>query len=84
MYNELLVIVQQSATKPHFAAFLEHFHQLMALVSADQWSAVRSFNYSVLHSLELGLVKWGDSFDRRKLQFLHHRHCCPRAPHENG
>ena len=79
MYNELsmpefcagyLVIVQQSATKPHFAALLEHFHQVMVLASTYQWSAVRSFHYKVLRSLELGLVKWGDSFDHLKLQFL--------------
>ena len=79
MYNELsmpelcavyLVIVQQSATKPHFAALLEQFQQLTALVSTYQWSTVRSFHYKVLRSLELGLVKWGDSFDRLKLQFL--------------
>ena len=79
MYTELsmlefcagyLVIVQQSATKPHFAALLEHFHQVMVLASNYQWSAVRSFHYKVLHSLELGLIKWGDSFNHLKLQFL--------------
>ena len=79
MFNELsmpefcagyLVIVQQSATKPHFAALLEHFHQVMVLASTYQWSAVRSFHYKVLRSLVLGLVKWGDSFDHLKLQFL--------------
>ena len=79
MYNELsmpefcagyLVIVQQSATKPHFAALLIHFHQLMVIASTYQWSAVHSFHYKVLRSLELGLVKWGDSFDHLKLQFL--------------
>ena len=79
MYNELsmpefcagyLVIVQQSATKPHLAALLEHFHQLMVLASTYQWSAVPSFHYKVLHSLKLGLVKWGDSFNHLKVQFL--------------
>ena len=79
MYTELympefcagyLVIVQQSATKPYFTALLEHFHQLMVLASTYQWSAVRSFHYKVLRSLELGLIKWGESFDHLKLQFL--------------
>ena len=79
MYTELfipkfcagyLVILQQSATKPHFTALLEHFHQLMVLASIYQWSAVRLFHYKVLRSLELGLIKWGDSFNHLKLQVL--------------
>lgn len=79
MYNELsmpefcagyLVIVQQSATKPHFAALVIHFHQLMVIASTYQWSAVHSFHYKVLRSLELCLVKWEDYFDHLKLQFL--------------
>ena len=40
------------------------------LRTSGQWSAVRSFHYKVLRSLELGLVKWGDSFDHLKVQFL--------------
>ena len=79
LYNDLsmpefcaryLVIIHQSASKPHYAAVLDHFHQLMVLASAYQWSAVRSFHYKVLRSLELGLVKWRDSFDHLKVQFL--------------
>ena len=65
-----LVIIHQSASKPHYAALLDHFHQLMVFASAHQWSAVDSFHYKVLRSLELGLVKWGDSFDHLKVQFL--------------
>ena len=65
-----LVIIHQSASKPHYAALLDHFHQLMVFASAYQWSAVHSFHYKVLRSLELGLVKWGDSFDHLKVQFL--------------
>ena len=65
-----LVILQHCATKPHFATLVEHFHQLMVLPSTYQWSAARSFHYKLLHSLELGLIKWGDSFDHLKLQFL--------------
>ena len=42
----------------------------MVLASTYQWSAVQSFHYKVLRSLELGLVKWGDTFDHLKLQFL--------------
>ena len=56
----------QSASKPHYAALLDHFHQLIVFASAYQWS----FHYKVLRSLELGLVKWGDSFDHLKVQFL--------------
>ena len=79
LYNDLsmpefcvgyLVIIHQSASKPHYAALLDHFHQLMVLASGYQWSVVRSFHYKVLRSLELGLVKWGDSFDHLKVQFL--------------
>ena len=79
LYNDLsmpefcaayLVIIHQSASKPHYAALLDHFHQLIVFASAYQWSAVRSFHYKVLRSLELGLVKWGDSFDHLKVQFL--------------
>ena len=65
-----LVIIHQSTSKPHYATLLDHFHQLIVFASAYQWSAVRSFHYKVLRSLELGLVKWGDSFDHLKVQFL--------------
>ena len=79
LYNDLsmpefcaghLVIIHQSASKPHYAALLNHFHQLMVFASAYQWSAVRSSHYKVLRFFEFGLVKWGDSFHHLKVQFL--------------
>ena len=42
----------------------------MVLALTYQWSAVRSFHYRLLRSLEFVLVQWGDSFDHFKLQFL--------------
>lgn len=65
-----LVILQQSASSTNHAALLAHFHHLMVLASTYKWSAVRSFHYKVLRSLELGLVKWGDSFDHFKQPFI--------------
>jgi hypothetical protein len=35
----------------------------MTLVSTYQWSAARSDHHRVVLSVELGLVKWGDSFE---------------------
>ena len=76
-----LVIIHQSTSKPHYATLLDHFHQLIVFASAYQWSAVHSFHYKVLRSLELGLVKWGDSFDHLKVQFLTPSPCCLRSLH---
>lgn len=42
----------------------------MVSASTYQWPAVRSFHYKVLRSIELGLVKWGDSFDHHKEPFF--------------
>ena len=49
-------------------ALLSHFHDPMILVSSYKWSAVRSFHYKVLRSIELGLVKWGGGGLLRALQ----------------
>ena len=57
-----LVIIKQLADKPPRAALIKHFHKLMILASTYQWSAVRSYHYKVLRSIELGLVQWGDTF----------------------
>ena len=42
----------------------------MSLACTYQWSAVRAFHYKVLRTLELGLAKWGDSFDGFKQPFF--------------
>ena len=42
----------------------------MSLACSYQWSAVRAYHYKVLRTLELGLVKWGDSFDGFKQPFF--------------
>lgn len=51
-------------------ALLSHFHDLMILASSYKWSAVCSFHYKVLRSIELGLMKWGDSFEPFKQTFF--------------
>ena len=43
-------------------AYLDHFHDLVVLTSSYKWSVVRAYHYKVLSSIELVLVKWGDSF----------------------
>ena len=51
-------------------ALLSHFHELMVLSCSYQWSAVRAYHYKVLRSIEMGLVKWGDSFEPFKQPFF--------------
>lgn len=79
LYNDLslaefcagyLVIIKQLADKPLREPVIDHFHELMILASTYQWSAVRSYHYKVLRSIELGLVKWGDSFEHFKQPFF--------------
>ncbi|KAL9979132.1 hypothetical protein ACROYT_G016746 [Oculina patagonica] len=43
---------------------------LMSLECTYQWSAIRAYHYKVLHTLALGLTKWGDSFDGFKQSFF--------------
>ena len=57
-----LVIITQLADKPLREPVIAHFHELMILASTYQWSAVRSYHYKVLLSIELGLVQWGGQF----------------------
>ena len=64
------VIIQQLADKPNRETIIKHFHELMVLASSYQWSAVRSYHYKVLRSIELGLVNWGDSFEPLKQSFF--------------
>ena len=47
-----------------------HFHELMVLACSYQWSAVRAYHYKVLQSIEMGLVRWGDSFELSKQPFF--------------
>ena len=49
---------------------LEHLKHLMTLACSYQWSTVCSVHYKVLRSIEMGLVKWGDSFDAIIQPFL--------------
>ena len=58
------------ADKPLREPVIAHFHELMILASTYQWSAVRSYHYKVLRSIELGLVQWGDSFEHFKQSFF--------------
>ena len=65
-----LVIITQLADKPLREPVIAHFHELMILASTYQWSAVRSYHYKVIRSIELGLVQWGDSFEHFKQSFF--------------
>ena len=49
---------------------LHHFNDLMVLACTYQWSAVCAYHYKVLRSIELGLVRWGDSFEPLKQPFF--------------
>ena len=42
----------------------------MVLACSYKWSAVRAYHYKILRSIELGLVKWGDSFQSLKQPFF--------------
>ncbi|KAL9972505.1 hypothetical protein ACROYT_G018824 [Oculina patagonica] len=79
LYNELtlaeftasyLAIVEKCPDATKKSLFLHHLHDLMSLACTYQWSAVRAFHYKVLRTLELGLAKWGDSFDGFKQPFF--------------
>ena len=65
-----LVIITQLADKPLREPVIAHFHELMILTSTYQWSAVRSYHYKALRSIELGLVQWWDSFEHFKQSFF--------------
>ena len=65
-----LVIIQNCAVEARRLAYITHFHDLMVLAASYRWSAVRSYHYKVLRSIELGLVKWGGSFDTFKQSFF--------------
>ena len=75
LYNELtiaeftagyLAIVEKCPEATQKSLFLCQLADLMSLPCSYQWSAVRAFHYKVLHALEMGLVKWGDSFESFK------------------
>ena len=42
----------------------------MSFACSYQWSAVRAFHYKALRALEMGLTKWGDSFEGFKQPFF--------------
>ena len=81
MYSELslpafcagyIAILQQytDSLETPSAALLSHFHDLMVLACNYKWSAVRAYHYKVLRTIELSLVKWGDSFQSFKQPFF--------------
>ena len=79
LYNELtlaeftagyLAIVEKCPNATQKSLFLHHLAHLMSLGCSYQWSAVRAYHYKVLRTLDLGLVKWGDSFDGFKQPFF--------------
>ena len=77
-------MVQQSTDNTIKAALLDHFHQLMVLVSTYKRSAFRCFHYRVLRSIELGLGIRGipptifSSHSSRLLPFYRRLHQRPR------
>ena len=89
LYNDLtlpefsagyLVIIQQADKPVQKAAPIRHFHGPMVFASTYQWSAVRSFHYKVLRSIELGLALWGDSVEHFKPAFFIPLLSLSRAP----
>lgn len=79
LYNELtiaeftsgyLAIVEQTRDSSKKSLLLSHLADLMGLACSYQWSAVRAFHYKVLRALEMGLVKWGVSFEPYKQPFF--------------
>ena len=57
-----IAIMQQHKDKLALnESYISHFQDLMVLSCSYKWSAVRAYHYKVLRSIELGLVKWGDS-----------------------
>ncbi len=66
----IAIMQQHKEHSPQNEAFLSHFHDLMVLACNYNWSAVRAYHYKVLRSIELGLVKWGDSFQPLKQPFF--------------
>ena len=67
-YAGYIAILQQHPNDQE--ALLIHFHDLVILASTYKWSAVHSFHYKVLRSIELDLLKWGDSFEPFKQTFF--------------
>ena len=66
-----IAIMQQHKDKPALnESYISHFQDLMVLSCSYKWSAVRAYHYKVLHSIELGLVKWEDSFEPPKQPFF--------------
>ena len=68
LFNELtivefsagyIVIVQRCKDQSRREAMLNHFHDLMVLVSSYTWSSVRTFHYKVVQSIVIGLASWG-------------------------
>ena len=79
LYNELtiaeftagyLAIVEKCPEATQKSLFLRQLADLMSLACSYQWSAIHAFHYKVLRALEMGLVKWGDSFESFKQPFF--------------
>ena len=66
-----IAIMQPHKDKPALnESYISHFQDLMVLACSYKWPAVRAYHYKVLRSIELGLVKWGDSFEPLKQPFF--------------
>ena len=65
-----LTIVENRATDQQKAAMMAHLLDLMVLASSYNWSAVRAFHYKVLRAIEMGLARWGQSFECFKQPFF--------------
>ena len=79
LFNELsltaytagyVTIVNNTRNTSTKQLMLEHLKHLMTLACSYQWSTVCSVHYKVLRSIEMGLVRWGDSFDAIIQPFL--------------
>ena len=64
------VILQNCQSMSSREQFLQYFHIVTMLACSYKWSAVRAFHAKVLRSIELGLIKWGDSFKHLKQPFF--------------
>ena len=66
-----IAIMQQHKDKPALnESYISHFQDLMVLACSYKWLAACAYHYKVLRSIELGLVKWGDSFEPLKQPFF--------------
>ena len=76
-------IMQQYKDKPALnESYISHFQDLMVLACSYKWSAIRAYHYKVLCSIDMGLVKWGDSFEPLKQPFFIPSALLSETPHK--